>query len=87
MTTQRIETQLDEATVKELDGWRAALTPQPSRSEAVRLLLEERLSDCRYAKEGEQRGRGSYPGVDWLGALFTLERVSGFGPVKFRAMY
>ena len=43
MRTRRIETQLDEATIRELDGWRAAITPQPSRSEAVRLLLEEKL--------------------------------------------
>ena len=27
------------------------------------------------------------PGADRLGAIFALERVSGFGPVKFRAMY
>ena len=87
MTTQRIETHLDEATVKELDGWRASFTSPPSRSEAVRLLLEERLSDCRYDKGGVRRGRGHYPSADRLGAIYTLERVSGFGPVKFRAMY
>ena len=87
MTTQRIETQLDEATIKELDGWRAALTPRPSRSEAVRLLLEERLSGGPDAEERERRERGRCPGADRLGALYTLERVSGFGPVKFRAMH
>ena len=27
------------------------------------------------------------PSVERLSAIFTLERVSGFGPVKFRAMY
>ena len=80
MGTRRIETQLDEATVRELDGWRTALTPRPSRSEAVRLLLEERL--C--AKPAEP---GLCPGADRLGALYALERVSGFGPVKFRAMH
>ena len=58
MTTQRIETQLDEGSVEELDGWRATFTPQPSR-----------------------------PSADRLGTLYTLERVSGFGPVKFRAMH
>ena len=41
MTTQRIVTQLEETTIKELDGWRAAFTPQLSMSNAVRLLLED----------------------------------------------
>ena len=87
MRTRRIETQLDEATIRELDGWRAELTPPPSRSEAVRLLLEERLSGDRYRKPAERRGPGVCPGVDRLGALYVLERVSGFGPGKFRAMH
>ena len=86
MTTHRIETRLDEATVKELDGWRSARIPQPSRSEAVQLLLEERL--CRGPRVGAGRdagGRG--PEADRLGALYALERVSGFGPAKFRALH
>lgn len=87
MTTQRIETQLDEATIKQLDGWRAARTPQPSRPEAVRLLLEERLHGSRYGKRGERSEGGRYPKADRLGALYTLEQISGFGPVKFRAMH
>ena len=87
MTTQRIETQLEEATIKELDSWRAARTPRPSRSEAVRLLLEERLRSNRYGKRGERSEGGRCPEADRLGALYTLERVSGFGPVKFRTMH
>ncbi len=87
MTTQRIETQLDEATIEELDGWRATLTPRPSRSEAVRLLLEEHLSGGRCIKDREPHSDGRFPSVDRLGALYTLERVTGFGPVKFRAMH
>lgn len=86
MRTQHIKTQLDETTVRELDRWRAKLNPQPSRSEAARLLLEERLCSGRHAKR-EQRRRTAYPGADRLGALYVLERVSGFGPVKFRAMH
>ena len=85
--TERIETQLDETTVKELDGWRAARTPPPSRSEAVRLLLEERLSAGRRVGAGETLERGHCPDAARLGALFTLERVGGFGPAKFRAMH
>lgn len=87
MTTQRIETRLDEATIRELDGWRTGRTPAPSRSEAVRLLLEERLlRERNIAADASQRS-GRCPGADRLGAIFALERVSGFGPVKFRAMH
>ena len=87
MSTRRIETQLDEATIRHLDGWRAAMTPRPTRSEAVRLLLEERLCARPRAKPAERRGSAVAPGVDRLGALYVLERVSGFGPAKFRAMH
>ena len=83
MTTQRIETRLGDAIVRELDGWRRARTPPPSRGEAVRLLLEERL--CR----GSAVAAVPADGVDaeWLGALFALEAVAGFGPAKFRALH
>ena len=40
-------TRLDEETMRELDGWRAGRTPRPSRSEAIRLLLKERLCEGR----------------------------------------
>ena len=85
--TQRIETQLDEATVKELDGWRAARSPPPSRSEAVRLLLKERLSAGGRFRGGDSLERGHFPDAARLGALFVLERIRGFGPAKFRAMH
>ena len=87
MATQRIETQLDEAIIKELDGWRATLTPPPSRSEAVRLLLEQGLLRDRPFKSSAPCTRKRYPDVDRLGALYTLERITGFGPVKFRTMH
>ena len=86
MTTQRIETRLDEATVRELDGWRARLRPRPSRSEAVRLLLEERLCGGR-RDEVQVDARERCPEPARLGALFALERVTGFGPMKFRALH
>ncbi len=86
VTTQRIETRLDEATIRELDGWRAGRTPRPSRSEAVRLLLEETLGrDRRAERHVEAGGRGA--NAVRLGALYALERVTGFGPVKFRALH
>ena len=85
--TQRIETLLDEKTVQKLDGWRSTQTPRPSRSEAVRLLLEQHLSDGKRQKQTEQTSLLQYPSVDRLGALFALESVPGFGPVKFRAMH
>lgn len=36
---------------------------------------------------GAPRRNANCPTVDSLGAIFTLERVSGFGPVKFRTMH
>ena len=86
MTTQRIETRLDEATLKELDGWRIGRTPSLSRSEAVRLLLEERLRKARVNAKGQGRS-GRCPGLDRLAAIFALERIAGFGPAKFRALH
>ena len=86
MRAQHIKTELDEATVRELDRWRAKLSPQPSRSEAARLLLEERLCSDRHAKR-EPQHQTAFPRKEQLGALYVLERVSGFGPVKFRAMH
>ena len=62
-------------------------TTAPSRSEAVRLLLEERLLTGRNIAADAPHRSVCCPGADRLGAIFALERVSGFGPVKFRAMY
>ncbi len=87
MTAQRIETRLNEATIKELDGGRTARSPAPSRPEAVRRLLEERLLGGEDNAACAPHRSGSTPGADRLGAIFALERVSGFGPVKFRAMH
>ena len=50
------------------------------------MLLEERLCGGRRA-EGKQVVRGVCPNAERLGALYALERVSGFGPVKFRALH
>ena len=87
MATQRVETRLSETTIRELDGWRSGRTPSPSRSEAVRLLLEERLCggqpDPRPAPPASHR----CPSAERLAAIYVLERVSGFGPVKFREMH
>lgn len=86
MTTQRIETRLDEAVVRELDGWRATRTPPPSRSEAVRLLLEETLCQGRRV-EGHSAALPNWTEAGRLAALYALERVTGFGPAKFRALH
>jgi len=87
MGTHRVETLLDEATIRELDGWRIGISPSPSRSEAVRLLLEEKFCGGRreqpVARSRPLRG----PEPDELGALYVLNRVSGFGPMKFREMH
>lgn len=87
MATQRIETQLNDAIIKELDDWRTMKRPQPSRSDAIRLLLEERLSGDEHVKRDKSRRWVSCPDVARLGAIYTLERVNGFGPAKFRAMH
>ena len=81
-----IQTQLNGATVRELDKWRAEMNPRPSRSEAARLLLEERFSTGRQAKK-ERQLAGVRPDAERLGALYALERVPGFGPAKFRALH
>lgn len=85
VTTERIETTLDTATVRELDGWRAERSPRPSRAEAVRMLLEERLCEPR-AQARDERAPAC-PAAAHLGALYALERVQGFGPAKFRALH
>ena len=87
MGTHRVETRLNETIVRALDGWRAKLTPSPSRAEAVRLLLEERLGGTRREPRAAPSSRQRCPEADRLGALYVLERVAGFGPVKFREMH
>ena len=87
MATHRVETQLDETTIRELDGWRSGRTPSPSRSEAVRLLLEEQLRGGRLEPRTARSTRHSSHVVGRLAAIYVLERVSGFGPVKFREMH
>ena len=61
--------------------------PAPSSSETVRLLLEERLLKGRDAVVSDTRLNEQLPDPDRLGAIFALERVSGFGPAKFRALH
>ena len=88
MGTHLVETRLDETIIRELDGWRTRKTPSLSRSEAVRLLLEERLRGERQERQAAPSlGVGDRPAADKLGSLYVLERVSGFGPVKFREMH
>ena len=87
MATQRVETRLSETTIRELDGWRSVRTPPPSRSEAVRLLLEERLRDGQPEPPPARPASHRYTAADSLAATYVLERVSGFGPVKFREMH
>ena len=87
MSAHRVETRLNEAIIRELDGWPSERTPSPSRSEAVRLLLEERLCSGRREPDAVQHPGFRCPSVDRLAAIYVLERVSGFGPVKFREMH
>ena len=88
MGTQLVEIRLDETIIRALDGWRTKQKPSLSRPEAVRLLLEGRLRDERLEQQpAPSSGAKRHPTADKLGALYALERVSGFGPVKFREMH
>ena len=87
MGTHRVQTRLTETTIKALDGWRAGLRPSPSRAEAVRLLLEERLGAGRRQPPLVPPSPERCPSADRLGALYALDRVAGFGPAKFRALH
>jgi len=83
----RVETHLDEKTVKGLDSWREGLTPPPSRSEAVQILLEEQLFGEQRVTQTVPSSSERRPGLERLGALYVLGKVPGFGPVKFREMH
>ena len=87
MATHRVETRLNEAIIRELDGWRSGRTPSLSRSDAVRLLLEERLCSGQPKPRGARPRNCRGPSADRLAAIYVLERVSGFGPAKFREMH
>lgn len=88
MSTHPVEMQLDESVVTALDLWRNRHTPPPSRSEAARLLLEERLhGQTRPCREFIPSTAVQSLGRDTLGALYALDKVPGFGPMKFREMH
>lgn len=84
---ESINTHLDDLTVEQLDRWRGTRKPTVSRHEAIQLLLRDSLS--AYSKEIGRRGRRiklQLPDPVHLGAIYALEQVHGFGPVKFRTM-
>ena len=84
----RIETQLDAQTARALDQWRKDRRPQLSRSDGVRRILEEHLSgEHLEPQEPQSPLTESRPAVDLLASLYVLERVSGFGPIKFRELH
>ena len=73
--------------MRALDHWRAGHSPSTSRSEAVRLLLEERLVGRRRERRVMPSSDQKCPPADVLGALYALDGIPGFGPVKFREMH
>ncbi|MDE0093272.1 MAG: DNA-processing protein DprA [Gammaproteobacteria bacterium] len=84
---ESIKAFLDEPTMKQLDHWRGTRKPAVSRHEAIQLLLKDSLSV--YSKEIVRQGRRiklQLPDPVHLGAIYALEQVHGFGPVKFRTM-
>ena len=83
-----IRTELDETTVKALDGWRAQRKPSLSRADAIETLLRERLRVPEPQPSIPERLPAQrLPDESTLAALYALNRVSGFGPVKFRLMH
>ena len=84
---ESISTNLDNATIEQLDDWRNNRDRDISRSEAVEILLKESL--CLRTDRNtlqERRKKIHYPHPEILGAIFVLDRVHGFGPAKFRLL-
>ena len=52
--TERLEMRLDQATVERLDGWRDRQSDRPSRSEAIRCLMERGLDEEVRISGGEK---------------------------------
>ena len=79
--------QFDETTIQAMDGWRTELMPPQSRSKTVRWLFEERLSSGKCQRQRGHKAPSPRPNLDRLAALYTLNKVSGMGPIKFREMH
>ncbi|MXZ55570.1 MAG: hypothetical protein F4227_03290 [Gammaproteobacteria bacterium] len=86
LKTRPLKMLLDELTLRKLDQWRASKAPNLTRAEAAKILLTESLFDRELSTTQKTRSHVSYPSTEQLAALYSLERVSGFGPVKFRDM-
>ena len=88
MGTHPTEMQPDESVVPEPDRCRNRPTPPPSRAEAGRLRLEEHPRDrIRPHPDSAPPTAGASLTRETLSALYTLDRIPGFGPMKFRAMH
>ena len=82
-----IEIRLDEATVRDVDGWRSEQTSALSRSEAARLLVIEGLSGWRRPAAIDDPQCLTRPSEERLAALYVLQGIKGFGPAKFRQIH
>ena len=69
LKTERVELRLDEETVTSVDSWRAKLTDIPSRSEAIRRLIELGL---RQKQHGAQISDGERLVVMMLCDMYKL---------------
>ena len=91
MSTTSANVHVDEKTLREVDEWRASAAPLLSLAEAVDKLLHAGLIANRPESPGAHpvppRAKSSTPSVERLAALYALEGVSGFGPMKFRQMH
>lgn len=87
MELHLIKTRFDEATLREVDGWRRERTPVPSRSKAIHLLVREGLAGWRRPAAIAGPQRLARPSEERLTALYVLQDITGFGPAKFRQIH
>ena len=88
MGTHLIEIHLDEATVRDVDGWRRERTPELSLPEAALRLVIEGLSGWRQPTAIDDGPQPlTRPSEEKLTALYVLQDIKGFGPAKFRQIH
>ena len=87
MATHPIHTAFDDDELKALDDWRGALSPSPSRAEALRAVVRRYLCPTDDQATLPTPSPMACPSADTLAALYALSDVRGFGPIKFRDMH
>lgn len=63
------------------------MKPQTTKSGTAKSMLEQRSYLVENTRTAEAHRERVCPDKNRLGAIYALDQVSGFGPVKFRTMY